>query len=251
MPSVDLNADMGESFGNWNMGNDPVLMETITSANIACGFHAGDPDVMSRTMKLAMEHGVAIGAHPGFPDLQGFGRRRMHIPLDSMANMIRYQVGASFGVAKSVGARVTHFKMHGALSNMACVDIDLARACIEAVRGLDPDITILAVASTAIQSAAEELECKWAAEIFADRAYNDDATLVDRGVPGAVIHDPDVAAERVRDMVRQGAIIAASGKKLPTRIDTICVHGDKPAAVKIAQAVRAGLEQDGVAVKAP
>lgn len=245
---VDLNADMGESFGAWTMGDDAALLDVVTSANIACGFHAGEPDVMAATMALAAEKGVGIGAHPGFRDLAGFGRYRMHLPPASLANDIRYQLGAAQGVARAVGGEVRHLKLHGALANMCSEDAELARACYDAALSVAPDLTIMVIAGTAQQQAAQVLGCNWVGEIFADRAYNDDATLVDRRLPGAVIHDPDEAAARVLRMVREGAIVAASGKRIPARIDTVCLHGDTPAAVGIARAVRAHLEAAGVTV---
>ena len=245
---VDLNADMGESFGAWTMGNDAALLDIVTSANVACGFHAGDPDVMARTMRMAVEKGVGIGAHPGFPDLQGFGRRRMEIPQASLANLVRYQLGAAEAVARAAGGRVRHLKLHGALSNMASEDEGLARAAYEAALDVNPDLVIVALAGTVQQAVCEALGCAWAGEIFADRAYEDDATLVDRRKPGAMIHDPDLAGPRIAAMVRDGAIHAASGRRIPARIDTVCVHGDGPEALAIARGVRAALEAAGVTV---
>lgn len=247
--SVDLNADMGESFGPWKMGDDEALLDTVTSANIACGFHAGDPDVMARTMRLAVEKGVGIGAHPGFADLQGFGRRRMQVPTASLQNSIRYQLGSAQSMARAAGGEVRHFKLHGALSNMASEDEELARALYEAALSVAPDVILVVLAATPMEKAARDLDCRWAGEIFADRAYNDDATLVDRRLPGAMIRDPDVAASRIVEMARADAIIAESGKRIPTRVDTICVHGDNAEAVALARRVREGLEQAGVAVR--
>ncbi len=248
MPSVDLNADMGESFGPWKMGDDESLLKIITSANIACGFHAGDPDVMASTMKLATENGVGIGAHPGFPDLQGFGRRNMKLSQENLRNLVRYQLGAAMGVARAVGTKVRHLKLHGALANMCSVDVDMARACYQGALDVDPDIIVMVLAVTKQEDAARELGCKWVGEIFADRAYNDDGTLVDRSLPGAVIHDADVAGPRILNMVREGAIITESGKRLETSIDTICLHGDGPTAVQIARSVRESLIGGGVEV---
>ncbi len=248
MTSVDLNADMGESFGPWNMGDDESLLKIITSANIACGFHAGDPDVMAQTMIQAAENNVGIGAHPGFPDLQGFGRRNMKIPHDSLRNLVRYQLGAAIGVAQGVGTKVRHLKLHGALANMCSVDIDMARACYQGALDVDPDIIIMVLAVTKQEDAVRELNCKWVGEIFADRAYNDDGTLVDRSKPGAVIHDPELAGPRIVNMVQEGAIITESGKRLETSIDTICLHGDGPTAVQIARSVRENLIAGGVDV---
>lgn len=247
--SVDLNADMGESFGAWNMGDDAALLKIVSSANIACGFHAGDPDVIARTMALAVAGGVGIGAHPGFPDLQGFGRRRMGLRGDSLANAIRYQLGAATAMARAAGGAVRHFKLHGALSNMATEDPDLARVCYTAAREVAPDIILMVLAATGMEAVARDLGGPYAAEIFADRAYNDDASLVDRCLPGAVIHDADSAADRIVRMVQDGAIITASGVRIPTRIDTICMHGDTAEAVAIAATTRARLEAAGIAVR--
>ncbi len=246
---VDLNADMGESFGPWKMGDDAALLRTVTSANIACGGHAGDPDVMAATMTLAHRNGVGIGAHPGFMDLAGFGRNRMSVPRATLQNQIRYQVAASIGMARSMGAQVRHLKLHGALSNMASEDPVLARDLYEAALSVDPDLIVMILAATAHQQAVEELGCAWAGEIFADRAYNDDATLVDRSKAGAVIHDPAIAGARMVEMVKAGAIITESGKHIPVSIDTICLHGDTPTAVQIAQSVRDALEGAGVTVQ--
>ena len=244
--TVDLNADMGESFGAWNMGDDLALLDIVTSANIACGFHAGDWDVMAATMKAATQKGVGIGAHPGFPDLHGFGRQRMHMATGSLQNLVRYQVGAAQAMAKAVGSNLRHLKLHGALANMTSEDEAMATACYEAALDVAPEIIIMVLAGTAQYRAVSSLGCKVACEIFADRAYNDDATLVDRALPGAVIHDPIEAGRRMTDMVREGAIITESGKRIETRIDTICLHGDTPTAVRIASEVRRALQESGV-----
>ncbi|OED46912.1 LamB/YcsF family protein [Leisingera sp. S232] len=247
--TVDLNADMGESFGPWKMGDDAALLDIVSSANIACGFHAGDPDVMARTMVLAQDNGVGIGAHPGFMDLQGFGRRKMHVPHGTLANMMRYQLGAARGMAQATGAQVRHLKLHGALSNLACVDHAMARACYEAALDVDPDIIIMVLAATAMEEVVRELGCNWCGEIFADRAYNDDGTLVDRSQPGAVIHDPDLAGPRILQMVQEGAIITKSGKRIPAAIDTICLHGDTAEAVQLAASVRSSLTDGGIGIR--
>lgn len=246
---VDLNADMGESFGPWPMGSDAELLEVITSANVACGFHAGDWDVMSETMSLAVANDVGIGAHPGFPDLQGFGRRRMQLSHDSLRNLVRYQLGAAQAMARAVGGTVRHLKLHGALANMASEDAAMAMACYEGALSVDPEIIIMVLAATQQQAAVEALRCRWAGEIFADRAYNDDATLVDRGLPGAVIHDAEVAGRRMVEMVKAGAIITESGKHIPAAVDTICLHGDGATAVQIARTVRSALDDAGVSLQ--
>lgn len=245
---VDINSDMGEGFGPWKMGDDAELLKIVTSANVACGFHAGDPDTMAATMRLAVKNGVGIGAHPGFADLMGFGRNRMQVPLPTLQNQIRYQVGAAQAMARSVGGEVRHFKLHGALSNMACVDLEMALACYEAALDVAPGIIIMGLAATAMEEVCRGLKCRWAGEIFADRAYNADGTLVDRKLPGAMIHDPEQAAANMVAMVRERAILTDDGQRLDTRIDTICVHGDSEAAVRLSRAVREGLETAGVEI---
>lgn len=243
---VDLNADMGESFGPWPMGNDSEVLKVVTSANVACGFHAGDPSIMARTIDMAQQNGVGIGAHPGFPDLQGFGRRRMQMSHHDLQNAIRYQFGAIKGMARAMGGQVRHFKLHGALANMCAEDEALARACYEAALSVDPDVILFTLSATAQEAAASSLGARVAGEIFADRAYNDDATLVDRSQPHAMVHDPDEAAARMVAMVKAGAIIAHSGRQIPAKIDTICLHGDNATALHIARAVKAGLEAEGI-----
>ena len=246
---VDLNADMGESFGPWVIGHDADLLDTITSANIACGFHAGDPDVMARTMALALKNGVGLGCHPGFDDLRGFGRRRLNMSAAELTNMLTYQLGASQAMARAAGGEIRHFKLHGALSNMCSEDKDMALTCYRAVQAIAPELRIMVLVETAQQEAVRELGAPWVGEIFADRAYNDDATLVDRALPGAVIHDASLAGPRIAEMVREGAIITANGKRIPAKIDTICLHGDTPEAVDLAASVRTSLEADGVSVR--
>ncbi|MCZ0813278.1 MAG: LamB/YcsF family protein [Pseudomonadota bacterium] len=248
-PTVDLNADMGESFGHWVMGDDAALLDIVTSANIACGLHAGDWDVMAQIMRMAVAGDVGIGAHPGFPDIQGFGRRRMMLPHESLGNLVRYQVGAAQAMARAAGGEVRHVKLHGALSNMTSQDEAMARACYEAALSVAPDVIIMVLAGTKQQDAVRDLGCRVACEIFADRAYNDDATLVDRSQPGAVIHDAARAGARMAEMVREGAIITESGKRIPTRIDTICLHSDTATAVSIATEVRRALKESGVRLK--
>ena len=243
---VDLNADMGEGFGPWKMGDDAALLDIITSANIACGFHAGDPDVMDKTMREAVKKGVGIGAHPGFADLKGFGRRRLPIAHDELANAVSYQLGAAQAMARRAGGHVRHLKLHGALSNIATTDKDLARVCFEAALQVDPDIVVMVLAATAMEEVVREIGCNWAGEIFADRAYKDDGTLVDRSQPGAVLHDAKAAAQRILGMLDAEAIITDSGKKIPCRIDTVCFHGDTPEAVEMARSVRAELQGAGV-----
>lgn len=247
---VDLNADLGESFGPWPMGSDEDLLSVASSANVACGFHAGDWDVMAGTMAQAVASNVGIGAHPGFPDLQGFGRRRMDMSLSTVGNLVRYQIGAAQAMARAAGGRVRHLKLHGALANMAAEDEPMARACYEAALSVDPEIILMVLAGTRQEVAARSLNARIACEIFADRAYNDDATLVDRRTPGAVLHDPDIVSRRILAMLEAEAIITDTGKHLPTRIDTICLHGDTHSAVELARDLRSTLEAAGVDVRA-
>lgn len=243
--ALDLNADMGEG-----MGDDAALMGIVTSANIACGGHAGDADTMARTMQLALEAGVGLGAHPGFFDRAGFGRKRLALSAWELANLTAYQVGAAQGIATRLGGKLRHVKLHGALANMASEDLEIARACFQAARQVQPGIVLMAMAATAQEAAAQALGGPWAGEIFADRAYAEDGTLVDRSQPGAVLHDAVAAAERVRAMQAAGAIITQSGKRIPTRIDSVCVHGDTPEAVAMAAAIRARLGAAGITLAA-
>lgn len=245
---VDLNSDMGEGFGHWTLGDDAALLDIVTSANIACGFHAGDPQTMAATMRTAIANGVGIGAHPGFDDLQGFGRRRMKLSAEELGNLVAYQLGAAQGIARRAGGAVRHLKLHGALSNIASEEPEVARACYEAALGVDPEIILVVLAATPMEAVARELGAQWAGEIFADRAYNDDATLVDRKTPGAVLHDPAVVGPRMEAMVRSSAIICESGKRIPCRIDTICLHGDTASAVGMARALRDHLVRTGIKV---
>ncbi len=247
--NIDLNADMGESFGSWSIGNDAALLDIITSANVACGFHAGDPDVMMKTMALAQNNSVGIGAHPGFADLQGFGRHRLQIPIGTLQNQIRYQIGAAHAMATAAGTQLRHVKLHGALSNMACENPVMARACYEAALSVAPDLSMMVLTATAQMEAVEELGCKWVGEIFADRAYNDDGTLVDRSLPGAVIHDATIAGPRIAQMIEEGAIITQTGKRIKTQIDTVCVHGDTPQAIDIAQNVLKAIKVSGIKLR--
>lgn len=246
MKTIDLNADMGESFGKWAMGDDRALLDIVTSANIACGFHAGDPDTMINTMKAAHDRGVGIGAHPGFNDKQGFGRFEMKLPMERLGNLVRYQVAAAHGMAQSIGAKLSHVKLHGALANMAAADEMIARCCLEATLSVAPETTLLVMAATKQEHVAKALGAKMACEIFADRAYNDDGSLVSRALEGAIIHDPELAAKRTIDMIKAGAIISINGKKIPTRIDTICLHGDTQNAILIAKHVKQAIEKAGI-----
>ncbi|MBI3503208.1 MAG: LamB/YcsF family protein [Proteobacteria bacterium] len=249
MTEVDLNSDLGESFGAWNMGDDDAMLDIVTSANVACGFHAGDPDIMLKTVARAKAHGVAIGAHPGFHDLQGFGRRQIHgLSAREIEALIAYQIGALQGIAATAGHRVTHVKAHGALSNMAMFDDGMATAIARAVRAVDPALAFVVIPLTALERAGQAANLPLVREIYADRAYEDDGTLVPRRKQGAVLHDPGAVAERVRQMVEEKAIVGVGGRRLPVSIDTVCIHGDSPGAVEMARAVRRRLEAAGIRI---
>ncbi|UTH47480.1 LamB/YcsF family protein [Loktanella salsilacus] len=251
MKTIDLNADMGESFGPWVMGQDAALLKIVSSANIACGFHAGDADTMARTMDLALAAGVALGAHPGFADLQGFGRRRIALSAAELTNLVQYQLGAAMGMAAARGARLAHFKLHGALANMASEDEGIARTCYAAALALQPDLRLVVMPGTALERAATALGAAQSAEVFADRTYNADGTLTDRNLPGAVIHDPQVAVRHVLGMLAAGGIVTPQGDVLQTRIDTICVHGDSAEALDIAGQLSNALQGQGYTIAAP
>jgi UPF0271 protein len=248
--AIDLNADMGEGFGPWRMGDDAVLLGIVSSASIACGFHAGDPAVMATTTAAAAERGVRIGAHPGFPDLAGFGRRRMQMGAAELAAALHYQLGALQGIAGVRGARMAYVKPHGALNNMACEDADLARTVARAVRDFGHGLALMAPSLSELARAGEDAGLDVIHEVFADRAYTAAGTLVPRGTPGAVIADPAAALAHVLGMVEAQALLPASGERLACRIDSVCVHGDGPEAIRIARAVRAGLEEAGWTVSA-
>ncbi|MFB2549842.1 LamB/YcsF family protein [Ensifer soli] len=247
--TVDLNSDMGEAFGAYRMGDDAAILDIVTSANVACGFHGGDPEVMAETFALAKARGVAVGAHPGFPDLWGFGRRNIPFSAGEIERLVAYQIGAAQALATYAGHPITHVKAHGALGNLTQQDADVAMAVNRAIRAVDPRLVCLTIALGHQQRQAEEMGLTTVAEIFADRAYTDEGFLVNRKIAGSVIHDADVAAARVLRMVRAGAIETITGKSLPTPIGSICVHSDTPSSVAIARRVRAGLEAGGVTVR--
>jgi 5-oxoprolinase (ATP-hydrolysing) subunit A len=247
---IDLNADLGESFGAWTMGDDQALMTSITSANIACGFHAGDPRVLRQTIRLAKQHGVAVGAHPGFPDLAGFGRRNMHLATDELEDLVLYQLAAAGGVAAAEGVRVQHVKAHGALYNMAARDPALAAAIARAVAAFDPTLILLGLPNSALLQEGEAAGLRVAAEVFADRTYERDGSLTSRRLPGSVIHDPALVVARAVNMVTTGQVTATDGTIVPLRAHTICLHGDTPGAAALARQVRTALESAGVKVAA-
>jgi 5-oxoprolinase (ATP-hydrolysing) subunit A len=249
MTTVDLNCDLGEGYGDYRMGDDAAMLQIVTSVNVACGFHAGDPQIMAATFAAAKKAGVSIGAHPGYPDLQGFGRRHIPYSTAEIERLVAYQLGAAMAVAALAGHRIPHLKAHGALANLAADDRAVADAVARSAKAVDPSLTILAIAGTEIERAADGQGIRAAREIFADRAYTPSGRLVPRKEPGAVIHDPDAAAARVVKMLEAGAVIAVDGTRVPVGIDSICVHGDTPGAVALAGAVRAAVTRAGYSLR--
>ncbi len=248
--SIDLNCDMGESFGAWTMGQDEALLEHVTSANIACGFHAGDPMTMLRTVQSAVAKGVALGAHPSLPDLQGFGRRTMSITPEEARGLILYQVGALEAFAKAAGARLCHVKPHGALYNMAAKDSSLAAAIAGAVWDFDPSLILVGLSGSALVRAGLDIGLRCASEVFADRGYESDGSLSPRSAPGAMITDEELAVSRVLRMVHEGQVKSVAGKDVALKAGTICIHGDQPKALAFARRLRRALEESGVEVRA-
>ncbi len=248
--NIDLNCDMGESFGPWSMGADEQVMAHITSANIACGAHAGDPVVMRRTVRLASAAGVAVGAHPGFADLQGFGRREMSVPHAELEASLIAQIGALQAIARAEGTPLQHVKAHGALYNMAARDRGLADAIARAITAVDPSLIMFALPNSPMVDAAKAAGLRVAAEGFADRAYQTDGSLTPRTQPGAVIHDPDVVVQRALRMATDGVVLTLDGQAISLRVDTICVHGDTPGAPELTRRIRQALGAAGVTVRA-
>ena len=242
---INLNADLGESFGAWRMGDDAALLAIVGSANIACGFHAGDPLVMRRTVATARQHGVSIGAHPSFPDLQGFGRRRMDMATAQVEAMVVYQISALPAIATAEQHRVTHVKPHGALNNLACENLDLARCIARAVRAAGAELILLAPAVSALVRAGREAGLAVVEEIFADRNYTDEGNLVPRSHPQAMVHDAEASVRHVMAILDGGALVSIHGKRLPCAAGSICVHGDNAEAVTTASAVRQALQAAG------
>ena len=246
---INLNADLGEGFGAWRMGDDRALLGIVGSANVACGFHGGDPLVITDTVRLAREAGVSLGAHPAFPDLQGFGRREMQLSPRELAAVVTYQVGALIGIAMVQGQRVTHVKPHGAMNNMACEDAAMAATIVAAIKAIDPQLILMAPALSQLAAAGRAAGLRVADEVFADRAYTEDGNLVPRSVPGAVLHDSTECLAHVLRMLERGGIVTLTGKLLPCQFHSICVHGDSPDAVATATAVRDGLLAAGHRLK--
>lgn len=246
MATIDLNSDLGEGFGMWSMGDDTSMLDIVTSANVACGFHAGDSDIMLKTAKLAKDKGVSIGAHPSYRDLHGFGRRPVAgLTASEIETMVAYQIGALQALATMAGHRVTHVKAHGALSNVACADPMMARAIATAIKAVDRELIWVVLPRSEIERAGEAASLPLARELFADRAYEDDASLMSRSKKGSVLHDASAIAERVLRMVNDQAVVSVTGKVIKMPVDTICVHGDTPGAVAIARQVREVLEKNG------
>ena len=243
---ININADMAESFGHYDIGDDKGLMDVVQSVNVACGFHGGDPTVMHSVVHQAHEKGISIGAHPGFNDIWGFGRRQIEMGADDLEYMIAYQIGALQGLCDYVGAKVTHVKPHGELYNMAAVRADYALAIGKAIKAVDPSIVYMALSNSQMETAADKLGLPIAREAFIDRQYGDDGNLTSREIEGAIIKEPEVAAERAVRMVLDKELIAMSGKRIPTEFESLCVHGDEPTAVAVAKAARAALEEAGV-----
>jgi UPF0271 protein len=245
---IDINADLGEGFGRYTCGDDEAVLAIVTSANVACGFHAGDPEIMARTFRLAKDRGVSVGAHAGFPDLWGFGRRPIPFSAGEIERLVAYQIGAAQALAAYAGHRITHVNAHGTLGNLSETDKDVADAVARAIRAVDRSLCALAIARSEQVRAAERAGLPVFAQIYADRAYTDKGTLVPRGERGAVIDDAEAAGARVVAMIEAGALITVSGAKLPTPIDSVCVHGDSPHAVATARKVREVLERAKVTI---
>ena len=251
MKKIDLNCDMGESYGAWKMGADAEVMPFITSANIACGFHAGDPATIRKTVRLAVDRGVAVGAHPSLPDLMGFGRRVMRISPQDMYDLVIYQAGAVEAFARAAGAKLHHVKCHGALYNMAAVDEGLSEAMSKAVKDLGGDVKLYALSNSLMMKIAKKQNIPVLGEVFADRGYSDDGTLAPRDKPGGMIEDPAVSVKQVLAMIEEGYVTSLGGKRVPVAADTLCLHGDQPGAVTFARKLRETFKEKGISVAAP
>lgn len=249
MVAVDLNCDMGESTAGHKIGDDEGIMPFISSANIACGFHGGDPQVIAATIDLAKKYQVAIGAHPSFPDLENFGRKEMDLDPQAIRNLIIYQVSAMKGMVESMNAVLTHVKPHGALYNMAARRQDYAEAIADAMMAIDPNLVLFGLAGSKMLSAAAEIRLRTCAEVFADRSYQDDGSLTPRTQPGAMIKDLQQAVQQVVGMVKEGRVRSMNGRWIELKADTVCIHGDTPGAAEYAKAIRHGLEQEGIIIK--
>ena len=247
---IDLNCDLGESFGNYKIGMDEEVIKFISSANIACGFHASDPLVMEKTVALAKENGVKVGAHPGFPDLVGFGRRNMNVSPKELKAMVVYQIGALNAFCKASGIKMNHVKPHGAMYNMAAKDERLALAIAEAVAQIDDNLFLVGLSGSELLKAAKRVGLKCASEVFADRAYEDDGSLVPRSKIGAVISNEEEASDRAVQMIKYGKVKSITGKEIPITADTICIHGDTPQALHLARIMRAKFAREMIEIEA-
>lgn len=250
MYKIDLNCDLGESFGAYSLGMDEDILRFVTSANIACGFHAGDPSVMQKTVKLALKNNVQIGAHPGLPDLAGFGRRNMNITPQEAHDMVIYQIGALAGFVKAEGTRMQHVKPHGALYNMAAKDSKLAIAIAEAVYKVDSELILFGLAGSELVRAGEKIGLQTANEVFSDRTYQADGTLTPRTEPDALIHDKKQAVGQVVRMIKEGKVLSRQQVDVPVKADTVCIHGDGAAALAFAQQIKETLELSGIEIAA-
>ena len=248
--TVDLNCDLGESFGAYTLGNDEAILKYVTSANIACGYHAGDPLTMQKTVRLTLQNGVAVGAHPGLPDLVGFGRREIAVTPTEVFAMVVYQIGALQGIAKAEGVTIHHVKPHGALYNMAAVTPTLAEAIAEAMYKTCPEAALYGLAGSALIEAGEKLGLKTAQEVFADRTYQQDGTLTSRTSAGALITDPEKSVQQVLRMIQEGKVTSQQGTEVSIQADTICIHGDGPHALEFAQLINQSLTQSGIQLSA-
>ena len=249
MASIDLNSDVGESFGNWTMGDDAAIFRSVSSANIACGFHAGDPSTIARTCRDAVAAGISIGAHVGYRDLAGFGRRFLDCSPTELADDVLYQLGALEGIARAAGGRISYVKPHGALYNTIVTHQEQAQAVVDAVKAFGGDLPMLLLPGSVALAAAEAAGLRGVAEAFADRAYNPDGTLVSRREPGAVLHDEDAVAANMVRLATEGTIVARDGSTIKTSAESICLHGDTAGAVSMAAAVRRELEASGVDIR--
>lgn len=245
---VDLNSDIGEGFGSYKLGLDEEIIKYVSSINLACGWHAGDPMIMDKTVELASKYGVGVGAHPGYPDLIGFGRRAMTITREEAKNYMLYQTGALMAFTKAHGVKLQHMKLHGGFYNKACVDPELAAGIIDGVEAFDKDLILMVLSGSYIAKEAKKRGLRVSEEVFADRGYNADGTLVNRALPGAFVKDIDEALPRVIRMIKEGKVKTADGQDIDIKADSICVHGDNPKAIEFVKGIRDGLINNGIEI---
>ncbi|MEO8072152.1 MAG: 5-oxoprolinase subunit PxpA [Acidobacteriota bacterium] len=249
MVSIDLNCDMGESFGAWQMGNDAALMDYVSSVNIACGFHAGDASVIRKTIEAAIEKGVAVGAHPSFPDLQGFGRRAMSLSVQEVFDVVLYQIAAVKGICETLGEKLHHVKPHGALYNQAAIDADLAEAIAKAVEAIDENLILYGLSGSFLISEAEKIGLRTASEVFADRTYQSNGTLTPRNLANALITDTEKAVSQVLQMISEQSVTAINGETISLKAETVCIHGDGAHALEFAKTINAKLKKKGINIE--